>query len=83
MMEEYVKILNIEALTMLDIAQKEILPAVSQYSYDLAQTSTLKTSAEVGSVYEKAMLKDISQLLDEAYLATQHLKRCLNKKHQI
>ena len=79
MMEEYVKILNIEALTMLDIAQKEILPAVSQYSYDLAQTSTLKTSAEVGSVYEKAMLKDISQLLDEAYLATQHLKDVLTK----
>lgn len=79
MMEEYVKILNIEALTMTDIAQKEILPAVSQYSYDLAQTSKLKTKAEVGSVYEKAMLKDISQLLDKAYLATQHLKDVLTK----
>ena len=54
MMEEYVKILHIEALTMVNMAQKEILPAVSQYSYDLAQTCAMKTEvAKLENVYEK------------------------------
>ena len=30
------RFMHIEALTMVNMAQKEILPAVSQYSYDLA-----------------------------------------------
>lgn len=54
MMEEYVKILHIEALTMVNMSQKEILPAVSQYSYDLAQTCAMKTEvAKLENVYEK------------------------------
>lgn len=54
MMEEYVKILHIEALTMVNMAQKEILPAVSQYSYDLAQTCAMKIEvAKLENVYEK------------------------------
>ena len=38
MLENYCKILNIEALTMVDMAGKEILPAVSQYLHFLANT---------------------------------------------
>lgn len=84
MMEEYVKILHIEALTMVNISQKEILPAVSQYSYDLAQTCAMKTEvAKLENVYEKETLKDVSALLDQAFKATKHLDKVLKEAEAI
>lgn len=84
MMEEYVKILHIEALTMVNMAQKEILPAVSQYSYDLAQTCAMKTEvAKLENVYEKETLKDVSALLDQAFKATKHLDKVLKEAEAI
>lgn len=84
MMEEYVKILHIEALTMVNMAQKEILPAVSQYSYDLAQTCAMKTEvAKLENVYEIETLKDVSALLDQAFKATKHLDKVLKEAEAI
>ncbi len=84
MMEEYVKILHIEALTMVNMAQKEILPAVSQYSYDLAQTCAMKAEvAQLDNVYEKETLKDVSTLLDKAFKATKHLDKVLKEAEAI
>lgn len=84
MMEEYVKILHIEALTMVNMSQKEILPAVSQYSYDLAQTCAMKTEvAKLENVYEKETLKDVSALLDQAFKATKHLDKVLKEAEAI
>lgn len=84
MMEEYVKILHIEALTMVNMSQKEILPAVSQYSYDLAQTCAMKTEvAKLENVYEKETLTDVSALLDQAFKATKHLDKVLKEAEAI
>lgn len=84
MMEEYVKILHIEVLTMVNMAQKEILPAVSQYSYDLAQRCDMKERvAKLENVYEKETLKDVSTLLDQAFQATQHLDQVLKEAEAI
>ena len=41
-MEHYAKIINIEALTMLEMARKQLLPAVNRYMGDLARTITAK-----------------------------------------
>ncbi len=38
-LEKYVKVINIEALTTLDVARQQILPAVVEYSKDLAKSS--------------------------------------------
>ncbi len=46
MMENYVRVVNIEALTMLDMANKEILPATLRYAGDLAQG--LKAKKDIG-----------------------------------
>ena len=41
-MEHYSKIINIEALTMLEIARKQLLPAVNSYMSELANTAASK-----------------------------------------
>ena len=40
--EHYTKVVNIEALTVLDMASKDILPAISKYSKELADTISAK-----------------------------------------
>ncbi len=44
MLENYNKILNIEALTMLDMIRKEIFPAIADYSRDLSEGVAVKKS---------------------------------------
>ncbi|MBP3887211.1 MAG: glutamine synthetase III [Cellulosilyticum sp.] len=46
LLENYIKTINIEALTMLDMARKEILPAVLNYNKEVF--STLKVKQELG-----------------------------------
>ena len=46
LLEGYAKTINIEALTMLDMAQKEILPAVLKYNKEVFET--LKVKQELG-----------------------------------
>lgn len=41
-LENYTKVLNIEALTMLDMAKKDILPGVSAYVKELTETANAK-----------------------------------------
>ncbi len=41
-MEHYAKIINIEALTMLEMARKQLLPAINSYMSDLANTAATK-----------------------------------------
>ncbi|MGN0136936.1 glutamine synthetase III [Anaerotignum sp.] len=45
LLENYIKTVNIEALTMLEMAKKDILPAVMGYVRELAETITAKKSA--------------------------------------
>lgn len=76
MMEEYVKVVNIEALTMIDMTKKDILPAVSSYSKHLADTILAKTSVSesIDTTYEKEVLTKISTKCKEAYLKTNILE---------
>ena len=58
LIEEYVKIINIEALTMLDMAKKEILPAVTSYSKSLADTILSKKAVceSMDTTYELSLI---------------------------
>ncbi len=66
-LEHYCKSVNIEALTMIDMARKEILPAVEAYAHDLAETLISKTAAVPGlsGRYEKNLIAKLSELADE------------------
>lgn len=66
-LESYVKIINIEALAMIDMVGKDILPAVSRYSKSLAETAAIKNSLGAENAYEAETLGKISTLTTAAY----------------
>lgn len=79
LMEHYVKALHIEALTMINMSRKEILPAVSGYSRTLADTALAKKSlgAEIDCTYECECAAKISSLCAAAYKDTEKLEEAL------
>ena len=66
-LENYCKTVNIEGLTMVDMARKEILPAVEAYLDNLSGTVAAKTAAVPGLAckYEKDLISKLSKLADE------------------
>lgn len=66
-LENYCKTVNIEGLTMVDMARKEILPAVEAYLGNLSGTVAAKTAAVPGLAckYEKDLIFKLSKLADE------------------
>ena len=73
-LENYAKVIHIEALTMLDMANKDILPAMSKFTTKLAESIATKTAAKAPCQYEKGTLKDISAELDAMYKAVKKLE---------
>ena len=75
LLENYSKTVNIEALTMVDMARKEILPAVESYTKSLAETLAAKKAAVAGlpCKYETATIAKLSELSDEIADATADL----------
>ena len=69
LLETYSKVINIEGLTMVDMAKKQILPAVNSYIGDLATTAKKKLSVAEGlsCKMEKDLLEKLSALEDSAY----------------
>ena len=68
-LEGYCKALHIEALTMLDMVRKDILPAVSAYSGALADAALKKRSlrADIDCTFETELSDKLSALAAEAY----------------
>lgn len=80
MMEEYTKILSIEAKTMVNMAHKEILPAASSYARTLAETCAMTMQvAGTENAYERETVKEISKLVDQAYRAMNYLKDVVDR----
>ncbi len=81
MLENYCKTVNIEGLTMVDMAKKEILPAIEDYIYDLAETYKAKTGVigDAAGKYEKEKISKLSVLVDEIHDATDSLEKSLIK----
>ena len=69
LMENYAKVLHIEALTMLDMAQKDILPAVGRYVKELGETALTKKSvnAALNCEVEETMIAKLSDLTADLY----------------
>lgn len=76
LMEEYVNLLNIEARTMVNMARKEILPAVSQTQKKLADTLLAKKSIspDLPCDYEEETLAESSLLTSRACQALKVLE---------
>ncbi|MBE5760955.1 MAG: glutamine synthetase type III [Clostridiales bacterium] len=72
LMENYSKVLSIEAMTMLEMAKREIMPAVSSYLKELSQELSLKKSVcpDADDTAETALIMKISALLGSMYKKT-------------
>ncbi len=81
MLENYVKAVNIEALTMADMARKEILPAIEAYVSSLAKTALRKKelSESISSQYEKDVISKLSSMADLIYSRTGELEEATSK----
>lgn len=71
--ETYAKTINIEALTMMDMASKEIIPAVVQYSGKLANTVLAVKEAGADACVQAEMLQEVSAHLKEMKAALKKL----------
>ena len=83
--EEYSKTIHIEALTMLDIAVKRIIPAASKYASDLA-TGINQMKAAINMVYPGAdedILRKVISLTNELYGATNVLSEVINEAENL
>ena len=63
-LEQYANLINIEALTMIDMANKQILPAVNAYAADVASNLAIKQDMGVACKAETKLLKKLSDGAD-------------------
>lgn len=80
MFENYVKVLNIEALTMIEMARRDILPAVSRFSGELASSSLKKKQllSSISAFYEETAVSELSLLADKTFQAVSSLEQALS-----
>ena len=78
-LENYCKVLHIEALTMLDMAKRDILPAVTSYIKELSDTAVAKKGflpdADCG--YEEQLVNKLSRLTACMYGKVEALEQAL------
>jgi glutamine synthetase len=80
MLENYVKSVNIEAVTMVDMARKEIIPAVARFAADTASAvETKKSVVNVSCKYETRIVSELTELIDAMDEATSRLEETVEK----
>ena len=81
MLENYVKTVNIEGLTMVDMVRKNYLPAIEGYLYKLAETTALirQVSNNVKCHYEVSTIERLSELTDHILDSVKVLEDSLSK----
>ncbi len=71
--ETYAKTINIEALTMIDMANKQIIPAVMKFARTLADTTNAIVAAGGDATVSMQLLKEVSMKLTEMKAAVENL----------
>ena len=91
MLDNYNKLINIEARTMVNMVRKDILPCVSAYSKVLADTAISKKtlSKKIDCTYEEenvnrisVLLNSANVLLEELWVAVENMKPIKNNKER-
>ena len=77
--ELYSKTINIEALTMIDMAGKDIIPAVIRYTTQLAASVAAVETAGGDASVQKELLTRVTVLLKQASSALSELRVCQQK----
>ena len=79
-LENYGKIIKIEALTMLDMVRKDVLPAVSRYTGEEAETAARKKAfcADADCRYEESVVRRLAALTGAASAAADRLEEAVS-----
>ncbi|MBR6873133.1 MAG: glutamine synthetase III [Ruminococcus sp.] len=67
LLDEYCKTIKIEALTMADMAKKDILPAAATYIKELSQTAQLAETFGAETSFERDLVTRLSKLAAQTY----------------
>ena len=83
MLENYCKTVSIEALTMADMAKKEILPAVEAFAADTARAAAAKRALDPDCpcAYERGLVRRLSTLCDLIAAGTDALEGAMLRQH--
>lgn len=81
--EQYAQTINIEALATLDIAKKQIVPAVMKYQKELADSVAVLKATGVDTTVQEALLADITTNLKAMYTAIHVLAEDVVKAKEI
>lgn len=81
MLESYAKAINIEVLTMIDMAKRDILPAVSKYSKKLCECILAKKAvmSTIDCTFEEETLKTLTKCEVSMLENIQKLEKVLDK----
>ncbi len=76
-LENYIKLINIEALTMLEMVKRDVIPAVSDFISDLCQNVASKQAVNehIPAETEKNLIMRLSTLNDAASAAVDKLEQ--------
>ena len=79
MLDNYCKAVLIEAETMVDMAEKQIVPAVEKYVSKICETAITKKNfaSDISCDYEHGLVKKLSVLIDRAASCTGDLKEAV------
>ena len=83
MLESISKIIAIEANTMLDMAQRDIIPATLAYTDRLAEGICRKEKLKVACAAERKILAKLTALTDEMYAACESLEEAAARAAEI
>ena len=82
MLENYCKVIRIEGLTLRDMLRRDVLPAVTEFSRDLAQSAGLKKAlaGDIDRSYEETLLRKVSSLASALYEKSEALSSALDRE---
>lgn len=80
--QNYCKLLNIEAMTTLDMATMDIIPAVIKYKGDVAKSANESLALGVEADEEKEIVKTLAALLAKAKKDVERLRLALKTAHE-
>ncbi|MDO4286937.1 MAG: glutamine synthetase III [Eubacteriales bacterium] len=73
LLEEYAKLIKIESRTMVDMAKKDIIPAVASYVKELSDIACNKKTLGIDAALEIQEIEKLSTLSADAYAKTEAL----------
>lgn len=83
MLDNYSRIVKIEALTMIDMARKNIYPAINNYCSKVLSTAMLKASNAIPNATDVSLASKLSALSDGVFEKAEELSGLVAKSNEI